>query len=46
MINNINEKSSINSQIGLAHSISRNRIKFNANKADNMIIQSISLLEQ
>ncbi len=31
---------------GLGHSYSRARVKFNVNRADNMIIQSISLLDQ
>ena len=33
-------------QLGLGHSYSRARVKFNVNRADNMIIQSISLLDQ
>mmetsp|Transcript_4810 Transcript_4810/g.17314 ORF Transcript_4810/g.17314 Transcript_4810/m.17314 type:complete len:507 (-) Transcript_4810:169-1689(-) len=32
-------------QLGLAHSYSRAKVKFNVNKADNMIIQSICLLD-
>jgi nucleolar protein 56 len=31
---------------GLAHSFGRAKIKFNVNRADNMIIQSISMLDQ
>jgi nucleolar protein 56 len=34
------------SQRGLSHSYSRAKVKFNVNKSDNMIIQSISLLDQ
>jgi nucleolar protein 56 len=34
------------SQRGLAHSYSRAKVKFNIHKSDNMIIQSISLLDQ
>jgi len=34
------------SQRGLSHSYSRAKVKFNINKSDNMIIQSISLLDQ
>jgi len=33
-------------QLGLAHSYSRAKIKFNANRNDNMIIQAICLLDQ
>jgi nucleolar protein 56 len=33
-------------QLGLAHSYSRAKVKFNVNKADNMIIQAIALLDQ
>ena len=33
-------------QLGLGHSYSRARVKFNVHRADNMIIQSISLLDQ
>lgn len=33
-------------QIGLGHAYSRAKVKFNINKADNMIIQSISMLDQ
>ena len=32
--------------LGLSHSFSRCKVKFNVNRADNMIIQSISLLDQ
>merc|ERR1712107_559886 len=33
-------------QLGLSHSYSRAKVKFNVNKADNMIILSIALLDQ
>ncbi|XP_067950610.1 nucleolar protein 56-like isoform X2 [Watersipora subatra] len=33
-------------QLGLGHSYSRCKVKFNVNKSDNMIIQSINLLDQ
>ena len=33
-------------QLGLGHSYSRSKVKFNPNRADNMIIQSIALLDQ
>ncbi len=32
-------------QLGLGHSYSRSKVKFNVNRSDNMIIQSISLLD-
>jgi len=34
------------SQLGLGHSYSRTKVKFNPNRADNMVIQSIALLDQ
>mmetsp|Transcript_29390 Transcript_29390/g.47454 ORF Transcript_29390/g.47454 Transcript_29390/m.47454 type:complete len:473 (-) Transcript_29390:895-2313(-) len=34
------------SQLGLGHNFSRSKVKFNVNRVDNMIIQSISLLDQ
>ncbi|BFY98070.1 hypothetical protein BsWGS_01110 [Bradybaena similaris] len=33
-------------QLGLGHSYSRDKVKFNVNRVDNMIIQSVSLLDQ
>jgi len=33
-------------QLGLGHSYSRSKVKFNPGRADNMIIQSIALLDQ
>lgn len=33
-------------QLGLAHSYSRAKVKFNVNRVDNMVIQSIALLDQ
>lgn len=36
----------IKAQLGLAHSYSRSKVKFNVHKSDNMIIQSIALLDQ
>ena len=32
-------------RLGLGHSYSRSKVKFNVNRVDNMIIQSISLLD-
>ena len=34
------------SQLGLGHSYSRSKVKFNVHRVDNMIIQSIALLDQ
>jgi nucleolar protein 56 len=34
------------SQLGLGHSYSRAKVKFNVNRVDNMIIQSIAILDQ
>jgi len=36
----------IKAQLGLAHAFSRSKVKFNVHKVDNMIIQSIALLDQ
>jgi nucleolar protein 56 len=33
-------------QLGLGHSYSRAKVKFNIHRVDNMIIQSIALLDQ
>ena len=33
-------------QLGLAHSYSRAKVKFNVNRSDNMIIQAIALCDQ
>lgn len=33
-------------QLGLGHAYSRCKVKFNVNRSDNMIIQSIALLDQ
>ena len=33
-------------QLGLGHSYSRAKVKFNVHRSDNMIIQSIALLDQ
>merc|ERR1712112_375549 len=38
--------SSDKAQLGLSHSYSRAKVKFNVNKSDNMIIQSIALLDE
>ena len=36
----------IKAQLGLGHSYSRSKVKFNPARADNMIIQSIAILDQ
>jgi nucleolar protein 56 len=33
-------------QLGLGHAYSRSKVKFNPGRADNMVIQSIALLDQ
>jgi len=45
-IKGLTEVNSSKAQLGLGHSYSRCKVKFNVNKADNMIIQSINLLDQ
>lgn len=42
----INDKACGIAQLGLGHAFSRAQIKFNVNRVDNMIIQSIALLDQ
>jgi len=46
MIKGLNEQAAGKAQLGLGHSYSRAKVKFNVNRSDNMIIQSISLLDQ
>lgn len=36
----------LQAQLGLGHSYSRSKVKFNVHRVDNMIIQSIALLDQ
>lgn len=36
----------VKAELGLGHAYSRAKVKFNVNKADNMVIQSIALLDQ
>lgn len=45
-IEGLNAGDNIKAQLGLAHSYSRSKVKFNVHKSDNMIIQSIALLDQ
>lgn len=46
MISGLSENMAGKAQLGLGHSYSRAKVKFNVHRADNMIIQSISLLDQ
>lgn len=46
LVENLSGKTIGSSEAGLARSFSRSKVKFNINRADNMIIQSISLLDQ
>ncbi|KAI7841800.1 hypothetical protein COHA_004524 [Chlorella ohadii] len=44
-VKGLEERDMARAQLGLAHSYSRAKVKFNVNKADNMIIQAIALLD-
>ena len=44
-IKGLDEMDMSKAQLGLAHSYSRAKVKFNVNKSDNMIIQAIALLD-
>ena len=46
LVRGLTEKTSTKAQLGLGHAYSRAKVKFNVNKSDNMIIQSIALLDQ
>ncbi|XP_023176946.1 nucleolar protein 56 [Drosophila hydei] len=46
LIKGFTDKSAGVAQLGLGHSYSRAKVKFNVNRSDNMIIQSIALLDQ
>jgi len=46
LVKGFSTSTSDKSQLGLSHSYSRAKVKFNVNKSDNMIIQSIALLDQ
>jgi len=46
LVKGFTTSSSDKAQLGLSHSYSRAKVKFNVNKSDNMIIQSIALLDQ
>lgn len=45
MVKGLTEVSASKAQLGLGHSYSRAKVKFNVNRSDNMIIQSINLLD-
>lgn len=46
MLKGLKEGDLEKAQLGLGHSYSRAKVKFNVNRVDNMIIQSIALLDQ
>ncbi|POI19181.1 hypothetical protein CIB84_017077, partial [Bambusicola thoracicus] len=46
LVRGLTAQSASKAQLGLGHSYSRAKVKFNVNRVDNMIIQSISLLDQ
>ncbi|KAI8999829.1 hypothetical protein BC832DRAFT_202418 [Gaertneriomyces semiglobifer] len=46
MLGQLREGDLDKAQLGLGHAYSRAKVKFNVNRADNMIIQSINLLDQ
>lgn len=46
IVKGISAEASFKAQLGVGHSYSRSKVKFNVNKSDNMIIQSIALLDQ
>ena len=45
-VKGLSDGASIKAQLGLGHSYSRSKVKFNPARSDNMIIQSIALLDQ
>lgn len=45
-VNGLTPSSMKQTELGLGHSYSRGKVKFNVNRVDNMIIQSISILDQ
>ncbi|XP_011212587.1 nucleolar protein 56 [Bactrocera dorsalis] len=46
LVKGFTDKSAGIAQLGLGHSYSRAKVKFNVHRSDNMIIQSIALLDQ
>jgi nucleolar protein 56 len=45
-VKSIDDSAIERSQLGLGHSYSRCKVKFNVHRSDNMIIQAISILDQ
>ncbi|KAJ3930678.1 MAG: small nuclear ribonucleoprotein [Lentinula lateritia] len=46
LLSSLGEDDLTKAQLGLGHSYSRSKLKFNVNRMDNMIIQAIALLDQ
>ncbi|KAF9076676.1 hypothetical protein BDP27DRAFT_1313721 [Rhodocollybia butyracea] len=46
LLSSLAEDDLTKAQLGLGHSYSRSKLKFNVNRVDNMIIQAIALLDQ
>ena len=46
LVKGMSGEASSKAQLGLGHAYSRAKVKFNVHKSDNMIIQSIALLDQ
>lgn len=46
LIEGLSEGDLLRAQLGLGHSYSRAKVKFNVNRSDNMIIQAIALVDQ
>ena len=46
LIKGLTPEASSKAQLGLGHSYSRAKVKFNVHRVDNMIIQSIAILDQ
>jgi len=46
LVKGVTDKTAGVAQLGLGHSYSRAKVKFNVHRSDNMIIQSIALLDQ
>lgn len=46
LIDGLSQGDLLRAQLGLGHSYSRAKVKFNVNRSDNMIIQAIALVDQ
>ena len=46
LLKGLSEGDLAKAQLGLGHSYSRSKVKFNVNRSDNMIIQAIALVDQ